>query len=65
MTGAELQLAAYGAQDIYLTGNPQISFFKIVFKKHTNFAIEQHKLEFEGNADFNNKVVCKVKHYGD
>lgn len=35
-----MQLVAYGAQDIYLTGNPQITFFKVVYRRHTNFAIE-------------------------
>ena len=32
-----MQLVAYGAQDIYLTGNPQITFFKVVYRRHTNF----------------------------
>ena len=35
-----MQLVAYGAQDIYLTGNPQITFFKVVYRRHTNFAVE-------------------------
>ena len=35
-----MQLVAYGAQDVYLTGNPQITFFKAVYKRHTNFAME-------------------------
>ena len=34
-----MQLVAYGAQDIYLTGNPQITFFKVVYRRHTNFAV--------------------------
>lgn len=38
--GGLMQLVAYGAQDIYLTGNPQITFFKVVYRRHTNFAIE-------------------------
>ena len=40
MGGGLMQLVAYGAQDIYLTGNPQITFFKVVYKRHTNFAME-------------------------
>lgn len=40
MGGGLMQLVAYGAQDIYLTGNPQISFFKVVYKRHTNFSVE-------------------------
>jgi hypothetical protein len=38
--GGLMQLVAYGAQDIYLTGNPQITFFKVVYRRHTNFAME-------------------------
>ena len=39
MGGGLMQLVAYGAQDIYLTGNPQITFFKVVYRRHTNFSI--------------------------
>ena len=35
-----MQLVAYGAQDVYLTGNPQITFWKVVYRRHTNFAME-------------------------
>ena len=38
MGGGLVQLVAYGAQDIYLTGNPQITFFKVVYRRHTNFS---------------------------
>ena len=40
MPGAQLQLVSYGAQDMYLTGNPQITFFKVVYRRHTNFSME-------------------------
>ena len=40
MGGGLMQLVAYGAQDVYLTGNPQITFFKVVYRRHTNFAVE-------------------------
>ena len=40
MGGGLMQLVAYGAQDIYLTGNPQITFWKVVYRRHTNFARE-------------------------
>lgn len=40
MSGGLMQLVAYGAQDVYLTGNPQITFFKVVYRRYTNFAIE-------------------------
>ena len=40
MGGGLMQLVAYGAQDIYLTGNPQITFFKVVYRRHTNFSMD-------------------------
>ena len=43
MGGGLLQLVAYGAQDIFLTGQPEVSFFKSVYRKHTNFAVESIK----------------------
>jgi len=43
-----MQLVAYGAQDIYLTGNPQITFFKVVYRRHTNFSMEAIKQTFNG-----------------
>lgn len=44
MGGGLMQLVAYGAQDVYLTGNPQITFFKVVYRRHTNFSIEMDEL---------------------
>jgi hypothetical protein len=60
-----MQLVAYGAQDVYLTGNPQITFFKVVYRRHTNFAMESMEQTLNGTADFNNKVVCRVSRNGD
>ena len=48
MGGGLMQLVAYGAQDIYLTGNPQITFFKVVYRRHTNFSMESIKQTFDG-----------------
>ena len=45
-----MQLVAYGAQDIYLTGNPQITFFKVVYRRHTNFSMEAIEQTWNGNA---------------
>ena len=50
MGGGLLQLIAYGTQDIYLTGNPQITFFKIVYRRHTNFSMESIKQTIDGAA---------------
>ena len=50
MTGGLMQLVAYGAQDVYLTGNPQITFFKVVYRRHTNFSMEAIEQTFNGQA---------------
>jgi hypothetical protein len=65
MSGGLLQLIAYGAQDVYLTGNPQITFFKVVYKRHTNFSVESIENTFSGTADFERKVQCQVIRNGD
>ena len=65
MTGGLLQLACYGAQDIYLTGNPQITFFVAVYRRYTNFAIQNISQYFNGNSDFGQKVYCLVDRIGD
>ena len=49
MGGGLMQLVAYGAQDIYLTGNPQITFFKVVYRRHTNFSMESIKQTMNGS----------------
>jgi len=46
-----MQLVAYGAQDIYLTGNPQITFFKVVYRRHTNFSMESIQQTWAGTFD--------------
>ena len=46
-----MQLVAYGAQDIYLTGNPQITFFKVVYRRHTNFSMEAIEQTWNGSSE--------------
>jgi hypothetical protein len=65
MGGGLLQLVAYGAQDVYLTGNPQITFFKAAYRRHTNFAIEAIEQTFNGNATFGSRVTCQITRNGD
>ncbi len=65
MGGGLMQLVAYGAQDVYLTGNPQITFFKVVYRRHTNFAVENIEQVFNGAADFGRKVTCQISRNGD
>ena len=65
MSGGLMQLVAYGAQDTYLTGNPEITFFKVVYRRHTNFAIETVNLTFNGNADFGKEANVLITRNGD
>jgi len=60
-----MQLVAYGAQDVYLTGNPQITFFKVVYRRHTNFAVEAIEQTFNGSPGFGRKVSCQITRNGD
>jgi hypothetical protein len=65
MAGGLMQLVAYGAQDIYLTGNPQITFFKVVYRRHTNFAVEAIQQTFNGAADLGRRFTCTIARNGD
>jgi len=60
-----MQLVAYGAQDVYLTGNPQITFWKVTYRRHTNFSMEAIEQTFNGQADFGRRVTCTVSRNGD
>ena len=65
MGGGLLQLVAYGAQDVYLTGNPQITFFKVVYRRHTNFALESIQQTFNGTVGYGNRVTSTIARNGD
>ena len=65
MAGGLSQLVAYGAQDVYLTGNPQITFFKTVYRRYTNFAIESIQQTINGSVGFGNKVSTQISRNGD
>ena len=60
-----MQLVSYGAQDIYISGNPQITFWKILYKRHTNFAMESIEVTFNGQADFNKRVTAVINRNAD
>ena len=60
-----MQLVAYGAQDIYLTGNPQITFFKVVYRRHTNFSMESIEQTFNGTVGANARLTATVSRNGD
>ena len=65
MGGGLMQLVAYGAQDIYLTGNPQITFFKVVYRRHTNFAVESIEQTHNGSVAAGSKISVTVSRNGD
>ena len=60
-----MQLVAYGAQDIYLTGNPQITFFKVVYRRHTNFSMESIEQTINGTVGPNSRVTSTISRNGD
>ena len=60
-----MQLVAYGSQDVYLTGNPQITFFKVVYRRHTNFSIEAIQQVFNGVANWGRSVTATISRNGD
>jgi len=60
-----MQLVAYGAQDVYLTGNPKVTFFQAVYKRHTNFAMENIEQTTNGNPSNNGRISVTVARNGD
>ena len=65
MGGGLLQLVAYGAQDAYITGNPHITFWKVLYKRHTNFAMEAMRVNFTGAPAWGQRVVAVVNRNAD
>lgn len=65
MGGGIAQLASYGTADIYLTGNPQITYWKSVSRRHTNFAMESIQQSFQGPVDFGKKCTATISRTGD
>ena len=60
MGGSIMQLVFIGKQDIYLTGNPQITFFKSIHKRYTNFSMESIIQNFIGTINFGRKINCTI-----
>jgi hypothetical protein len=65
MSGGRIQLASVGAQDEYITGSPQITYFLKKFKRHTRFAIETMDNGLDGDAIFGGRLRCTVPRKGD
>ena len=63
--GGLLQLVATGKQDAFLTGNPQLTFFRMVYRRHTNYAIEPQPMYFDGTPNFGQRVSCLIPRRGD
>ena len=63
--GGLMQLVAYGAQDVYLTANPQVTFFKQLYRRHSNFAMESIEQTFNGVANWGKRVQCTISRNGD
>ena len=65
MSAALIDLVSVGAQDVYITGDPQVSFFRQNYKRHTNFAIKPERLDFIGSASAGNEISIPIKSKGD
>ncbi|KAK3288412.1 hypothetical protein CYMTET_4110 [Cymbomonas tetramitiformis] len=65
MGGGLMQLVAYGAQDVFLTGKPEISFFKVVYRRHTNFAMESIEQTINGTVKPGNRLTTTISRNGD
>lgn len=65
MPGGILQLVAKGMEDLFITGDPQVTIFKTVYRKYTNFSIEDKELKFRNKVGFGREFVCKIRNHGD
>jgi hypothetical protein len=65
MPGGLIQIVAYGAQDLFLTGIPEITYFKYIYKRYTNFAMEFIELQFNGDKNFGEEISCQIPKDGD
>jgi len=65
MTGGLLQLVSKGNEDIFLSGDPQVTFFKTVYRRHTNFSKTELDLSFTNKLTFGKEGKCKIEKWGD
>ena len=65
MSAALIDLVSVGAQDVYITGDPQVSFFRQNYKRHTNFAIKPERLDYIGSFGAGNEIVIPIRSKGD
>ena len=60
-----LDLVAHGIQDIYLIGNPQITFFKTIYKRHTNFSMEAFQISYDAKPTWGKRTTFNITRYAD
>lgn len=65
MPGGLIEIATYGSQDLFLTGTPEITFFKVIYRRNTNFSSESVRIQFDDPVDFGNSCVVKIPQVGD
>ena len=65
MSAALIDLVSVGVQDAYITGEPQVSFFRQNFKRHTNFSIKPERMDYIGTFGSNNEVTIPIRSKGD
>lgn len=65
MTGGLIQISTFGNQDIMLTGNPEITFFNVIYRRYTNFGIKFVETSFDNNIDFNKTSSLLIPKNGD
>ena len=65
MTGGLIQIVTYGSQDLYLTGTPEITFFKVVYRRHTNFSIETFEHSLLDGPQFGSMSTAEIHRNGD
>ena len=65
MSAALIDLVSVGVQDVYITGQPEVSFFRQNYKRYTNFAIKPERLDYIGTFGSGNEVTIPIKTKGD
>ena len=65
MSAALIELVSVGAQDVFITGDPQVSFFRQNYKRHTNFAMKPERMDYIGTFGANNEITIPIRSKGD
>ena len=65
MSAALIELVSVGAQDVFITGDPQVSFFRQNYKRHANFAMKPERMDYIGTFGANNEITIPIRSKGD